>query len=125
VREFRSPEGLTIYCGKHNLGNEYLLHHLARGNDLWFHAQGIPGAHVLLKVGKKEPSFTSILNAAMIAAYYSKGKDAGKIPVDYTEVKNVRKPKGARPGYVTYFHQKTVFVEVRKEVIEKLKISNF
>jgi len=125
VWEFRSPEGLTIYCGKHNLGNEYLLRHLARGNDLWFHAQGIPGAHVLLKVGKKEPSFTSILNAAMIAAYYSRGKDAGKIPVDYTEVKNVRKPKNARPGYVTYFHQKTVFVEARKEVIEKLKISNF
>jgi len=124
VHEFRSQEGLPIYCGKHNLGNEYLLRHLARGSDLWFHAQGIPGSHVLLKVGNKKPNFTSILNAAMIAGYYSRGKDAGKIPVDYTEVKNVRKPKGARPGYVTYFHQKTILVIPHKEEVEKLKIYN-
>lgn len=121
VREFRSQEGLPIYCGKHNLGNEYLLHHFARGNDLWFHAQGIAGSHVVLKVGKKEPNFTSILDAAKIAAYYSKGKDAGKIPVDYTEMKNIRKPKGSRPGYVTYFQQKTVWVMPNKEEVEKLR----
>lgn len=119
--EFRSPEGLTIYCGKHNLGNEFLLRHLARGNDLWFHAQGLPGSHVLLKVWNKTPNFTSILQAAMIAAYYSKGKDAGKIPVDYTEVKNVRKPKDSRPGYVTYFHQKTIFITAHKDEVEKLR----
>lgn len=120
-REFRSQEGLTIYCGKHNMGNEYILRHLARGNDLWFHTQGIAGAHVLLKVAKGEPTFNSIIEAATVAAYYSRGKDAGKIPVDYTKVKNVRKPKGARPGYVTYFHQKTVFVTANKDEIEKLR----
>ncbi len=123
VREFRSQEGLAIYCGKHNLGNEYLLRHLARGNDLWFHAQGIPGSHVLLKVGKKEPNFSSLLEAAMVAAYYSKGKDAGKVAVDYTEVKNLRKPKNSRPGYVTYFHQKTLFVAPDKDRVEKLRRS--
>lgn len=124
VRQFRTQEGLTIYCGKHNRGNEFLWRHLARGNDLWFHAQGIPGSHVLLKVGTKQPSPSSIVEAAMVAAYYSKGKEAGKIPVDYTEVKNLRKPPDSRPGYITYFHQKTIYVEARKEAIEKIKLPN-
>jgi predicted ribosome quality control (RQC) complex YloA/Tae2 family protein len=122
VRRYRSSEGLEIFCGKHNIGNDYLLRRLARGNDLWFHVQGLPGSHVLLRVGPKEPKFNSIQEAAMIAAYYSRGRDSGRIAVDYTPVKNIHKPKGARPGFVTYSHQKTILVEPDKEKIEKLTI---
>jgi predicted ribosome quality control (RQC) complex YloA/Tae2 family protein len=120
IRRFRSSEGLEIFCGKHNIGNDYLLRRLARGNDLWFHAQGLPGSHVLLKVGPQEPKFNSIQEAAMIAAYYSRGRDSGRIAVDYTPVKNIHKPKGARPGFVTYSHQKTITVQPVKEKVEKL-----
>ena len=122
VRRYRSSEGLEIFCGKHNIGNDYLLRKLARGHDLWFHAQGLPGSHALLRVGPKEPKFSSIQEAAMIAAYYSRGRGSGRIPVDYTPVKNIHKPKGARPGFVAYSHQKTIMVQPDKEKIEKLTI---
>ncbi len=122
VRRFRSSEGLEIFCGKHNIGNDYLLRKIARGNDLWFHAQGLPGSHVLLRVGSKEPRFDSIMEAAIIAGYYSRGKDAGRIPVDYTEIKNLRKPKGAKPGFVTYAHQKTILIKPEKEKVERLLV---
>ncbi len=120
VRRFRSSEGLDIYCGKNNLGNDYLLRRLARGNDLWFHAQGVPGSHVLLRVGAKEPKFNSILDAAIIAGFYSRARNSGSVPVDYTQAKNIRKPRGARPGFVTYSQQKTIVVNPEKEKIEKL-----
>ncbi len=123
VRKLRSSEGFDIFCGKHNLGNDYLLRKIARGNDLWFHAQGLPGSHVVLRIEGKQPEFVSILEAATIAAYYSGGRGLGRMAVDYTAVKNLRKPKGARPGMVTYFHQKTVFVEPDREKVEKLVVS--
>jgi predicted ribosome quality control (RQC) complex YloA/Tae2 family protein len=121
VRRFRSSEGLEIFCGKHNLGNDYLLRRLARDDDLWFHAQGLPGSHVLLKVGKATPKQESIVEAATIAAFYSRGKGSTRLPVDYTLVKNVRRPKGAKPGMVIIFHQKTIMVRPDKEKVEKLK----
>ena len=122
VRRFRSSDGLEIFCGKHNLGNDYLLRHLAKENDLWFHSQGLPGSHVLLKTGKKDPQPGSILEAATIAAYYSRGSSSTRLPVDYTLVKNVHRPKGAKPGMVTYFHQKTIQVKPDKEKTEKLRL---
>jgi len=120
LRRFHSGEGLEIFCGKHNAGNEYLLRNIARGNDLWFHAQGLPGSHVLLKVGPQEPKFNSILEAATIAAYYSRGRTSERIPVDYTQVKNLRRPRGAKPGFVTYSQQKTALVRPDKEKVERL-----
>ncbi|HXZ34924.1 MAG TPA: NFACT family protein [Thermodesulfobacteriota bacterium] len=121
VRRFRSSEGLEILCGKHNLGNDYLLRHLAKDNDLWFHSQGLPGSHVLLKTGKGDPKPESILEAATIAAHYSRGSGSTRLPVDYTPVKNVHRPKGAKPGMVTYFHQKTIQVRPDKEKVERLR----
>ncbi len=120
VRRLRSSDGLDIFCGKHNAGNDYLLRHLARGNDLWFHAQGTPGSHVLLKVGKKDPPFRSILEAATVAALYSRGRHSTRLPVDYTAARNVHRPKGARPGFVTYTQQKTLLVVPDKEKVDKL-----
>ena len=122
VRRFRSSEGLEIFCGKHNVGNDYLLRKLARGNDLWFHAQGLPGSHVLLKVDPQDPRFESILEAATVAAYFSRGRGSTRVAVDYTAVRNVHRPKGAHPGFVTYFHQKTIMVKPDKEKIEKLTV---
>ncbi len=121
VRRFRSSEGLEIFCGKHNLGNDYLLRHLAKDHDLWFHSQGLPGSHVLLKTGKKDPQPGSILEAATIAAYYSRGRGSTRLPVDYTLVKNVFRPKGAKPGMVNYFHQRTVMVQPVKEKVDRLR----
>jgi predicted ribosome quality control (RQC) complex YloA/Tae2 family protein len=123
VRKLRSSEGLDIFCGKHNVGNDYLLRKIAKENDLWFHAQGLPGSHVVIRVERRQPKFQSILEAATIAAFYSRGRDSGRTAVDYTEVKNLRKPKGARPGMVTYFHQKTILVEPDREKVEKLLVS--
>jgi predicted ribosome quality control (RQC) complex YloA/Tae2 family protein len=121
VRRFRSSEGLEIFCGKHNLGNDYLLRHLAKDNDLWFHSQGVPGSHVLLKVGRGgEAGRQSILEAATIAAHYSRGRESTRVPVDYTLVKNVHRPRGAKPGMVTYYHQKTILAKPEKEKVEKL-----
>lgn len=122
VRSLRSSKGLEIYCGKHNLGNDYLLRKLAKGNDLWFHAQGLPGSHVLLKVGSGDPPLDSILEAAAVAAYFSRGRDAQRVEVDYTAAQNVRRPKGARPGWVTYTRQKTVLVKPDKELVQKLLV---
>jgi predicted ribosome quality control (RQC) complex YloA/Tae2 family protein len=122
VRRFRSSDGLEIFCGKSNLGNDFLLRKLARGNDLWFHAQGYPGSHVLLKTGPGEPKFAAIVEAATIAAFFSRGKGSTRVPVDYTPARNVHRPRGARPGLVTILHQKTVFVNPDKEKVEKLKV---
>jgi predicted ribosome quality control (RQC) complex YloA/Tae2 family protein len=122
VRRFHSSEGLEILCGKHNLGNDYLLRHLAKDNDLWFHSQGVPGSHVLLKVGRGEPKQQSILEAAEIAAYYSKGRGSTRQPVDYTRVKDVHRPKGAKPGMVIIFHQRTIMVKPDKGRVERLKV---
>jgi predicted ribosome quality control (RQC) complex YloA/Tae2 family protein len=122
VRRFRSSEGLEILCGKHNLGNDYLLRHLAKDNDLWFHSQGVPGSHVLLKAGRGEPKQQSILEAAAIAAYYSRGRGSTRQPVDYTRVKDVHRPKGAKPGMVIIFHQRTIMVKPDKGRVERLKV---
>jgi predicted ribosome quality control (RQC) complex YloA/Tae2 family protein len=121
VRRFRSSDGLEIFCGKHNVGNDYLLRHLAEDHDLWFHSQGVPGSHVLLKTGRGEPKQGSILEAATIAAFYSRGRGSTRLPVDYTPVKNVHRPRGAKPGMVTYFHQKTLVVKPDAEKVEKMK----
>ena len=122
VRRFRSSDGLEIFCGKSNIGNDYILRKLARGNDLWFHAQGYPGSHVLLRIGPGEPKFEAISEAATIAAFFSRGKGATRVPVDYTPARNVHRPKGARPGFVTYLHQKTILVKSDKEKVEKLRV---
>jgi len=122
VRRFRSSDGLEIFCGKHNVGNDYLLRHLAKDNDLWFHSQGVPGSHVLLKIGRGEPKQGSILETATIAAYYSRGRGSTRLPVDYTPVKNVRRPKGAKPGMVAYFHQKTIYVRPDPETVANLLV---
>jgi len=108
---FTSSDGFTILVGKNNKQNDYLLTRLARGEDLWLHAQGVPGSHVIVRAQGRQVPETTLLEAASLAAYYSRSRQSPKVAVDYTSVKNVRKPRGARPGYVTYTGQRTLLVK--------------
>ena len=91
-----------MYVGKNNYQNEELSFKLASGNDWWFHAKGIPGSHVIVKTGGAELPDATFEEAGRLAAYYSKGKQAPKVEIDYTLKKNLRKPAGAKPGFVIY-----------------------
>jgi predicted ribosome quality control (RQC) complex YloA/Tae2 family protein len=102
--------GHTVIAGRNNKENDLITMKIARPDDIWIHARGIPGAHVVLKTNqaKGEVSQGALLAAAGIAAYFSKGRTDSKVAVDYTRRKHVKKPKGARPGMVTYDHHRTI-----------------
>jgi len=123
-RRYISSEGLTILCGKSGAGNDLLVKKEGRQNDLWFHANNCAGAHVLLKAGGADLSNykQSIIEAASIAAYYCKAKNAAKVDVIYTDIKKVKKPRGARPGSVTVSEHKAVMV--RPEALAEVKIGS-
>ena len=105
--------GFVILVGKNNRQNDELVRS-SSSEDIWLHAREIPGAHVVVKTGGREVPREVIEFAASLAAGYSRGKDSGKVPVDYTLVKYVRKPKGFRPGMVIYTRQKTIVVKPRR-----------
>ena len=107
---FTSSEGFRIFAGRNNVQNDKLTLKTAGSKDLWFHTKDIPGTHVILFTEGREPSETSLFEAASIAAYYSKGKQSENVPVDYCLVKYVRKPNGAKPGMVIFDHNKTLYV---------------
>lgn len=108
---FVSSDGFDIYVGKSNLQNDYLTLKFANSSDLWFHTKNIHGSHTVIKLGiDKEVPKTTIMEAAQLAAYYSKGRDSSQVPVDYTQIKNVKKPNGAKPGMVIYDSYNTVYV---------------
>ncbi len=100
---YRTADGFDIYVGKNNYQNDELTFHLANGGDWWFHAKGIPGSHVILRTGGAEVSDRAFELAGSLAAYYSKNRTAGKVEVDYLERKHVKKPSGAKPGFVVYY----------------------
>lgn len=104
-----SSDGIDIYVGRNNIQNDYLTLKFANKNYLWLHTKNIPGAHVILC--SENPSDKSIEEAAIIAAYYSKSKNSTKVPVDYTKVKNIKKPNGSKPGMVIYNTNYTLYTE--------------
>ncbi|MGI6686103.1 MAG: Rqc2 family fibronectin-binding protein [Bacillota bacterium] len=108
---FHSQDGYTILVGKNNKQNDLLTLKTAKKDDLWLHTKNIPGSHVIVrrKPGHEIP-FSTIEEAASLAAYYSKARASSKVPVDYTLVSQVKKPNGAKPGMVIYFEQKTLYV---------------
>lgn len=116
---FISSDGIDIYVGKNNLQNDYLTLKFADKHDVWFHTKDIPGSHVIVKSPGKIPDKT-LEEAAVLAAFYSKAKDSTKVPVDYTEVKNVKKPSGAKPGMVIYYTNKTLYVTPYEQELEKV-----
>ncbi len=101
VAAFRTSGGYRVLCGKNNLQNEYITHKLAGKTDYWFHAKNRPGSHVVLFAEGEEPPERDFTEAAEIAAFYSSA-EGGSVEVDYTLVKNVRKPAGGKPGFVIY-----------------------
>ena len=107
---FRAPDGTDILVGKNNYQNDKLTFKTARYNDTWFHTKDIPGSHVVLQNGGVELSEEDILLAASLAAHFSKARGSSKIPVDYTEIRYVKKPSGSKPGFVIFTNQKTLYI---------------
>jgi predicted ribosome quality control (RQC) complex YloA/Tae2 family protein len=109
-----SSDGYTLYCGKSNQGNDALLRQVAAPHDLWLHAHRQAGAHVLIKVlPQQEVPDRTLLEAAALAAYYSKGRHAAAVEVIWTPAKHVRKFRGARPGQVLVDAYRTLEVAPR------------
>ena len=119
---FISSDGLEILVGRSNMQNDELTFKLARRTDLWLHVQKLHGSKVVLRTDGIEPQLRSIEEAASLAAYYSQGREAGKIPVDITQIRFVKKPAGALPGAVLYTDYSTVFVAPDEKLAEKLKV---
>lgn len=108
---FVSSDGFDIYVGKNNTQNDYLTVKFANSGDLWFHTKQIHGSHTIIKLGvNKDIPDTTVLEAAELAAYYSKARESSGVPVDYTQIKNVKKPNGAKPGMVIYEGYNTLYV---------------
>ena len=120
-REFRTTAGLRVLVGRNNRQNDRLTRD-ADHRDLWFHTQKIHGSHVILCTGGAEPDEESIVEAAKLAAWYSQARESGNVPVDFTPVKNVRKPAGARPGMVIYTTCRTVNVTPEEETVKRLRV---
>ena len=109
---FVSSDGFDIYVGRNNTQNDYLTLKLANAGDWWFHTKDIHGSHTVIKLGlDKDVPKNTILEAASLAAYYSKARESAQVPVDYTQIRNVKKPNGAKPGMVIYEHYNTVYVK--------------
>lgn len=121
LQTYRSSDGDTILVGKNNKQNDYLTNKKAQKSHIWFHTKDIPGSHVVIL--NDSPSDETIKEAAMLAGYFSKAGNSGQIPVDYTEIRNVHKPSGAKPGFVTYDNQKTLYATPDYDKIQQMKES--
>jgi predicted ribosome quality control (RQC) complex YloA/Tae2 family protein len=121
-RRFVSSEGLPILVGRDNEGNDFLTLHLARSEDLWLHAEGFPGSHVVVRMQGRTGGVPrqTLVEAAKLAAYYSQARSHGKVAVSYTLKKHVRKPRKSPPGLVTIAHEKSIVVTPDKTLIAKL-----
>lgn len=119
--KFVSDDGLEILAGRSNAQNDELTLKLARRTDYWLHTQRVHGSHVIIRCEGEEPPPRTLEQAAGIAAYYSQARGAGKVQVDYTMVRNVRKPSGALPGKVIYTDHKTMLAESDGALAERLK----
>lgn len=106
-----SSDGYHIYVGKNNIQNEELTFHFANGNDWWFHAKGCPGSHVIVKTNGEELPDRTFEEAGKLAAYYSKNRGNEKVEIDYIEKKHVKKPHGAKPGFVVYYTNYSLMID--------------
>lgn len=119
IEHYQASDGTEILVGKNNKQNDYLTNKLAARDEIWLHTKDIPGSHVIIR--SKQPSQETILEAATLAAYFSKAKNSSSVPVDYTLVRHVKKPNGSKPGYVIYDNQQTVYVTPEEDLILKLR----
>lgn len=118
--EFRSDDGFTIFVGRNNTENDRLTLRTAKGNDVWMHTKNIPGSHVIVVTEGQTPPNTTLEQAAILAATYSKAADSVQVPVDYTLARYVKKPNGAKPGMVIYTDNQTAYVNPDRSLAERL-----
>ena len=121
-REFCSSAGLRILVGRNNRQNDRLTTKDADKRDIWLHTQKIHGSHVILCTGGAEPDEQSLMEAASLAAYFSQAQGSTKVPVDYTPVKFVKKPAGAKPGMVVYTTYQTMLADPDEELVKRLSV---
>lgn len=120
--QFMASDGTMIYVGKNNKQNDYVTQILAHKNDIWLHTKDIPGSHVIIRA--MDPPEETIHEAAVLAAYFSRAQQSDSVPVDFTKVRHVRKPNGAKPGFVIYEQEQTLFVTPDINLVETLKHLN-
>ena len=121
--EFCSTDGFRILVGRNNRENDFLTLKQAGKNDLWFHTKNIPGSHVVLFLAGRKATPQAIGEAAMLAACFSRGRDSSNVAVDFTEVRHVSKPQGAKPGMVIYVSNKTIFAVPDQAAAENLRVT--
>ncbi len=119
-REFVSSSGLRISVGRNNAQNDKLTLKESSKSDVWLHTQKIHGSHVILRTDGADPDEASLTEAALLAAYYSQAREGQNVPVDYTQVRNVKKPSGAKPGMVVYETYKTAYVTPDEQIVKRL-----
>src|SRR5665647_699375 len=119
---FMSSDGFQIFVGRNNKQNDTLTLKSSSSNDLWFHVKSFPGSHVIIKTEGQDVSETTMTEAAMIAAYYSKARSSSGVNVDYTKVRYVKKPSGAKPGMVIYTDFKTITTTPDERKVDSLKV---
>ncbi len=119
--KFRSSDGFEILVGRNNKQNDQLTLKTAKATDIWLHTKEIAGSHVIIRTEGKDAPEQTIFEAAMLAAYHSKGKESSQVPVDYTAVKFVKKPAGAKPGMVIFTNNRTLYVAPDEELVNSLK----
>jgi len=116
---FQSQDGLLIQVGRNNLQNDRLTCKTSQPSDIWLHVKDNPGSHVVVRASHDVPQAT-LDEAAILAAYFSKARDSGNVSVDYTQIRHVWKPNGARPGHVLYDNQKTLFVTPSRTIVNEI-----
>lgn len=121
--EFRTSDGFRVLVGRNNVQNDKLSMKVASKSDMWLHTQKIPGSHVIIFGDGRDISDEAIEEAAVIAAYHSKARDSSLVPVDYTRVKALKKPNGAKAGMVIYHEYYSIIVNPDKDAVEKMKVN--
>ena len=116
--KFTAPDGTQILVGKNNYQNDMLTFKTANPGDIWLHTQNIPGSHVILRCDGDEPAEDTLLLASYLAVHFSKAQGSSKVPVDYTRARFVKKPSGAKPGFVIFTNQTTLYVTPEAEVLQ-------
>ncbi|MFJ7638661.1 NFACT family protein [Peribacillus sp. NPDC097206] len=119
LETYYSSDGDLIFVGKNNKQNDYLTNKFARRDEIWLHTKDIPGSHVVIR--NESPSENTIKEAAALAAFFSKAKQSSSVPVDFTQVRHVKKPNGSKPGFVIYEQQQTVYVTPDADTVISLK----
>ncbi|MBP3381712.1 MAG: NFACT family protein [Clostridia bacterium] len=119
-KTFVSDDGFTILVGRNNIENDRLTTKTAKGSDIWMHVKNIAGSHVIVLCDGKTPPDRTLEQAAILAALHSKASQSKQVPVDYTQVKNVHKPAGAKPGFVIYETNRTAYVDPDPALAERL-----